>query len=102
MIYTLTGVGKNTVHVWYTIVGLVNFFGALLVSIWHTICHPSRLRLTAIICQMETVGVNALAIVGLMSILVGVVIAQQGAVQLRQFGAEIYSINLVGRFLSAN
>ncbi|AEH62142.1 ABC transporter permease [Zymomonas mobilis] len=97
LIYTLTGVGKNTVHVWYTIVGLVNFFGALLVSIWHTICHPSRLRLTAIICQMETVGVNALAIVGLMSILVGVVIAQQGAVQLRQFGAEIYSINLVGR-----
>ncbi|MFT8737266.1 MAG: ABC transporter permease [Zymomonas mobilis] len=97
LIYVLTGVGKNAVHVWYTALGLINFFGALLISIWHTICHPSRLRTTAIICQMESVGVNALAIVGLMSVLVGVVIAQQGAVQLRQFGAEIYSINLVGR-----
>ena len=32
-----------------------------------------------------------------MSFLVGIVIAQQGAVQLRQFGAEIYTINLIGR-----
>ncbi|MES2491883.1 MAG: ABC transporter permease, partial [Pseudomonadota bacterium] len=34
---------------------------------------------------------------GLMSFLVGIVIAQQGAVQLQQFGAEIYTINLTGR-----
>jgi phospholipid/cholesterol/gamma-HCH transport system permease protein len=32
-----------------------------------------------------------------MSFLIGIVIAQQGAVQLRQFGAEIYTVNLVGR-----
>ena len=43
------------------------------------------------------VGVSALGIIGLMSFLIGVVIAQQGAVQLRQFGAEVYTINLVGR-----
>jgi phospholipid/cholesterol/gamma-HCH transport system permease protein len=46
---------------------------------------------------MEMVGVNALGIVGLMSFLVGIVVAQQGAVQLRQFGAEVFTINLVGR-----
>jgi hypothetical protein len=46
---------------------------------------------------MELVGVSALGIIGLMSFLVGIVIAQQGAVQLRQFGAEIYTINLTGR-----
>ncbi len=40
---------------------------------------------------------QALAIVGLMSFLIGIVIAQQGAVQLRQFGAEVFTINLVGR-----
>ena len=32
-----------------------------------------------------------------MSFLIGIVVAQQGAVQLRQFGAEIYTINLTGR-----
>src|SRR5690606_7982867 len=47
--------------------------------------------------QMELVGVTALPIIGLMSFLIGIVIAQQGAVQLRQFGAEIYTINLTGR-----
>jgi phospholipid/cholesterol/gamma-HCH transport system permease protein len=41
--------------------------------------------------------VQALSIVGLMSFLVGIVIAEQGAVQLRQFGAEVYTINLIGR-----
>jgi phospholipid/cholesterol/gamma-HCH transport system permease protein len=46
---------------------------------------------------MEQVGVNALFIIGMMSFLVGVVIAQQGSVQLQQFGAEIYTINLTGR-----
>jgi phospholipid/cholesterol/gamma-HCH transport system permease protein len=43
------------------------------------------------------VGINALGIVGLMSFLVGIVIAQQGAVQLAQFGAEVFTINLIGR-----
>src|SRR3546814_13312136 len=47
--------------------------------------------------QFETVGVNALGIIGLMSFLIGIVIAQQGAVQLRQFGAEVFAINLIGR-----
>ena len=40
---------------------------------------------------------SALGIVGLMSFLIGIVIAQQGAVQLRQFGAEVFTVNLVGR-----
>ena len=43
------------------------------------------------------VGVRALGIIGLMSFLIGIVIGQQGAVQLEQFGAEIYTINLIGR-----
>jgi len=43
------------------------------------------------------VGVRALGIIGLMTFLIGVVIGQQGAVQLEQFGAEVYTINLIGR-----
>ena len=49
------------------------------------------------VTRFEVVGVHALGIIGLMSFLVGIVIAQQGAVQLRQFGAEVFTINLVGR-----
>jgi len=41
--------------------------------------------------------VRALGIIGLMTFLIGIVIGQQGAVQLQQFGAEVYTINLIGR-----
>ncbi|NJC33921.1 phospholipid/cholesterol/gamma-HCH transport system permease protein [Sphingomonas jejuensis] len=80
-----------------TLVGLLAFFGALLVSAGHLIRHPSRFRWNAVVTRFETVGVAALGIIGLMSFLIGIVIAQQGAVQLRQFGAEVFTINLVGR-----
>lgn len=78
-------------------VQIVGFLGAVLISFGDVIRHPSRFRLKALVHQMQLVGVNSLGIIGLMSFLIGIVIAQQGAVQLRQFGAEIYTINLTGR-----
>ncbi|MDG6078003.1 ABC transporter permease [Erythrobacter litoralis] len=77
--------------------GVLGFLGALLVAAGNVIRHPSRFRSLALVRQMELVGVSALPIVGLMSFLIGVVIAQQGAVQLAQFGAETLTVNLVGR-----
>ena len=50
-----------------------------------------------VVAQMEQTGVNALPIVGLLSFLIGVVLAYQGADQLRRFGAEIYTVNLTRR-----
>ena len=78
-------------------VGVIGFLGGLMISIGHTIRSPRKLRVKALVRQIELVGVSALGIVGLMCFLVGIVIAQQGAVQLRQFGAEFYTINLTGR-----
>jgi phospholipid/cholesterol/gamma-HCH transport system permease protein len=78
-------------------VAILSFLGALILTIGGLIRHPGRFRGKALVHQMQLVGVNALFIIGLMSFLVGIVIAQQGAVQLRQFGAEIYTVNLTGR-----
>jgi phospholipid/cholesterol/gamma-HCH transport system permease protein len=80
-----------------TMVGLLGFMGATTLAFWNVLRHPSRFRFNATVHRFEVVGVSALAIIGLMSFLIGIVIAQQGAVQLRQFGAEVYTINLVGR-----
>ncbi|MBX7483202.1 MlaE family ABC transporter permease [Qipengyuania qiaonensis] len=77
--------------------GVVGFLGALLLSVGSLIRHPQRFRWLALVRQLELVGVSALPIIGLMSFLIGVVIAQQGAVQLAQFGAETLTVNLVGR-----
>jgi len=76
---------------------VLGFLGALVAAFGTTIRHPSRLRGTPLVHHMQHVGINSLWIVGLMSFLIGIVIAQQGAVQLQQFGAEIYTINLTGR-----
>src|SRR3569623_743012 len=76
---------------------MLGFAGHIIVAGLGVLAHPSRLRVTSVIRQIELVGISALFIIGLMSFLVGIVIAQQGAAQLQQFGAEIYTINLTGR-----
>ena len=94
---TISELGDIVVHWGHGLVRLMGFLGALLSALGTVIRHPSRLRGTALIYHMQYVGINSLAIIGLMSFLIGIVIAQQGAVQLQQFGAEIYTINLTGR-----
>lgn len=76
----------------YSIVG---FVGLVASTVLRILARPRRLRLTSTVAQMEQTGVNALGIVGMLSFLVGIVIAYQGADQLRRFGAEIYTVNLL-------
>jgi phospholipid/cholesterol/gamma-HCH transport system permease protein len=76
--------------------GLLSFLGVTVVTGARSLAQPSRVRFTALFVQMERTGLNALPIVGLLSFLIGVVLAYQGADQLRRFGAEIFTVNLVG------
>ncbi len=73
------------------------FLGQTLLVLGATAVGRRRLRWHAVVHQAEAIGVNALGIVALLLFLVGVVVAQQGAVQLRQFGAEVFTVNLIGR-----
>lgn len=79
------------------IYGVVAFFGQILIAAGTLLRRPRRFPFKALVHQMELVGVTALPIIGLMSFLIGIVIAQQGSVQLEQFGAEALTVNLVGR-----
>jgi phospholipid/cholesterol/gamma-HCH transport system permease protein len=54
------------------------------------------LRLISLASHIERVGLDALPIVGLLSFLIGIVLAYQGADQLRRFGAEIFTVDLLG------
>ncbi len=89
-------VGDATIQAGKTLYGLLGFLGATTMA-FGAIVRYRRFRFNATVQRFEVVGVSALGIIGLMSFLIGIVIAQQGAVQLRQFGAEVYTINLVGR-----
>jgi phospholipid/cholesterol/gamma-HCH transport system permease protein len=75
---------------------LVGFFGLVALRLARVLGRPWRLRLTSTVRHLEETGLNALPIVGLISLLVGLVLAYQGVDQLRPFGAEIYMVNLVG------
>ena len=90
-------VGEQVFDARAGLTGVIGFLGQILIGCAVLLRHPSRFPVKALVRQMELVGVSALPIIGLMSFLIGIVIAQQGAVQLEQFGAEALTINLVGR-----
>jgi phospholipid/cholesterol/gamma-HCH transport system permease protein len=98
--HTLTGfvarIGEVSVQLMWRAYSITGFFGLVTVTFVDLVRRPRRLRLPALVAQMETVGVDAMPIVGLLSFLIGVVFAYQGADQLRRFGAEIYTVNLLG------
>ena len=93
----LAAIGRDVLAFIGQLGAFLAFLGTTLVALARIIPDPRRWRVNAIVHQAEAVMVNAIPIVGLMLFLVGFVIAQQGAVQLRQFGAEVFTINLVGR-----
>jgi phospholipid/cholesterol/gamma-HCH transport system permease protein len=75
---------------------LIAFFGSLVETFGRIIVKPTRLRWVSVVSHIERTGLNALPIVGMISLLVGVVLAFQGADQLRRFGAQVFTVNMVG------
>ena len=88
--------GYQAVQTWNEARALLSFYGELMIAMTRALLSPRRLKFTAITSHMEQVGLNALPIVGLLSFLIGVVLTFQGADQLRRFGAEIFTVNLLG------
>jgi phospholipid/cholesterol/gamma-HCH transport system permease protein len=72
-----------------------SFIGSVCLSLIHVILHPRSLRLDDTFLSMKKVGVDALPIVGLISFLLGLIMAFMSSVQLQQFGANIYVASLV-------
>ena len=75
---------------------LIAFNGAIVTTAAAALVGRSRLRFVPTLVHLEQVGFNALPIVSLISFLIGVVMAYQGASQLQKFGAEIFVVDLVG------
>jgi phospholipid/cholesterol/gamma-HCH transport system permease protein len=89
-------IGEATVDVWRDIQVLVSFVGELCVALVYGALHPRNVRWGDALAVAEAAGVNALPIVALIAFLMGLIMAFQAAVPLRQFGAELFIANLVG------
>ncbi len=92
----LEGLGRWVVGTAGEFVDGLNILGASLYGAGRRLTGKTQFRPAAIVSQMDHMGVRALPIITLMSFLIGGVIAQQGAFQLRYFGAEIFVVDLVG------
>jgi len=91
----LEKLGRKSVSATQKTLSIIGFLGRVVATILGLFLRPSRIRWTAIVHHMHQVGLNAVPIVSLMAFLIGVVLAFQGAAQLRQFGAEVFVVDLI-------
>ncbi len=92
----LARVGAGTLGALRFALDLLGFFGLVVLRLLRVAVQPWRFRLTSTVRHLEETGLNAMPIIGLISLLIGLVLAYQGVDQLRAFGAEIFMVNLVG------
>jgi phospholipid/cholesterol/gamma-HCH transport system permease protein len=96
-VYRLYRIGRATVENGRQAWRMLGYLGRVTVETGEMIAAPRKnLRLAAMVHQVEETGISALPIVGLLAFLIGVVLAYQGADQLKRFGAEAFTINLLG------
>ncbi len=89
-------IGESTVQWIAGAREFASFTGELILGLRDALLHPRRIRWRETWLYMERCGRDALPIVALISFLMGLITAFQAAVQLSQFGADIYIANLVG------
>lgn len=92
----LTRIGQRSWRALLGVAGMLAFTGESALILLRSLIQPQRIRWRPILHNLQTAGFEALPIVGLLSFLMGVVIAYQGADQLQRFGANIFIADLVG------
>ncbi|WP_312596759.1 ABC transporter permease [Stutzerimonas nitrititolerans] len=91
----LADIGRTLVNLWNQQKTLLGFIGLTLQTLFVTLWRPRRWRLTSLVAHIERTGLDAVPIVALLTLLVGAVVAFLGATVLADFGASIYTVNLV-------
>lgn len=92
----LETVGRAAVRNAEQIHALLGFVGQCALALGACLAHPARMRWRPVLYNIDLAGTRALPIVGVLAFLLGVVVAYQGAEQLRRYGANIFVADLVG------
>jgi len=92
----LENLGRSTAATIEQALALLGFIGESAFAFAKSVAQPSRIRWRPILYNIRSAGFDALPIVALLSFLLGIVVAYQGANQLRQYGANIFVADLVG------
>ena len=88
-------IGQAVEELWQQGVALLGFIGMTLAAMFALLLRPGRWRITSLVAHLQQSGLNAVPIVALLTFLVGAVVAFLGATVLADFGASIYTVDLV-------
>ncbi|MTE00269.1 MlaE family lipid ABC transporter permease subunit [Paracoccus sp. YIM 132242] len=91
----LDGTGRRVAGALAYLGELTEYLGRTLAALGRGLRHLSRFPATSLIHHCQETGLRAVPIVAVMSFLIGVVLAFQGSDQLRQFGAEVFVVDLI-------
>lgn len=92
----LAKIGRKSEAAWQGMLALLCFIGECAFALMSIGLRPSRWRWRQVLKNLEISGFDALPIVGLTAFLLGIVVAYQGADQLRHYGASIFVVDLIG------
>jgi phospholipid/cholesterol/gamma-HCH transport system permease protein len=88
--------GLVALAMWRAAPEMLHFLGEVTLSFGRLVRGKAQFRRADLMLLIQDVGPQSLPIIALVSFLVGIIVAYMGAVQLAQFGAQIYIANLVG------
>ncbi|MFH1596049.1 MAG: MlaE family lipid ABC transporter permease subunit [Pseudomonadota bacterium] len=91
----LEQVGEASLRIWRDLIQVMTFLGELLLALAYSLLHPRSVRWGEVFFYLKRVGADGLPIVGLISLLLGLIIAFMSSLQLKQFGANIYVASLL-------
>jgi phospholipid/cholesterol/gamma-HCH transport system permease protein len=87
--------GEATLRFWEDQKFALIFLGSTFISLLRVVRHPRSLRWQDTIFYMQRAGMDAVPIIAMLSMLMGLIMAFMSSVQLKQFGADIYVASLV-------
>ena len=88
--------GENVCEIGDDISRGLGFLGAVVTAVGKVAITPWRFRFTSTVHHLDRVGVGAVPIIALISFLVGAIVAQQSIFQLKNFGATLFVVDLLG------
>lgn len=88
--------GESALVFWRSLLDMTDFIGIAFIAFMRLVTGKARFRRSDLLVIIQQCGAQALPIVSLISVLVGLILAFIGAIQLKIFGAQIYVASLVG------
>ncbi|MBN2331757.1 MAG: ABC transporter permease [Deltaproteobacteria bacterium] len=89
-------IGKSAISWFENLFRLISFLGQTTIEFWQILRRPANIRTKELVVQLQQACLEAIPIITLVTLLIGIVIAYLSAIQIKQYGANIFIVDGVG------